>query len=282
MAGKKYLGSVIPFVFDIAKAMCTETKAEAIGMLTGGDEIIEGYGNNIPGAIKLSAEDVEKLGFKVNFYLKQNSNLCPDDLDNSVVMIASIQHKDAYGCLVADGLTRQLDPITEIQTSTIITKIVAEEIPGAYGNNYDMSKLMEGSSTRVDDIIKQKIEDKKIRDEKIAKYEANPELAQKHTKKAIENLRLKHQIFLKKEMKTQEDVNDFNQHLLRLMENILEINNLKSFKDLREVPVIKEELDKGGNLGDILAKLSTMEDAFNKSREQKNLVPETIGEEITK
>jgi len=44
-------------------------------------------------------------------------------------------------------------------------------------------------------------------------------------------------------MKTQEDVNVFNQHLLRLMENILEINNLKSFKDLREVPVIKEELD---------------------------------------
>ena len=138
---------------------------------------------------------------------------------------------------------------------------------------------MEGSSLRIDDIIKKKIEDKQIRDEKIAKYEANPELAQKHTKKAIENLRLKHQIFLKKEMKTQNDVNEFNQHILRLMENILEINNLKSFKDLRDVPVIKEELDKGGNLGDILAKLAAMEDTFNKSRQQRDLIPETISEE---
>lgn len=279
MASKKYLGSIIPFVLDIAKAMDTETKAEAIGLLTGGDEVISGYGENIPGAIKLSQEDIEKLGFKINFYLKQHSSLCPDDLDNSVVLVASIQHRDAYGCLVADGLTRQLDPVTEIQTSTIITKIVAEEIPGAYGDSYDMDKLMEGSSLRIDDIIKKKIEDKQIRDEKIAKYEANPELAQKHTKKAIENLRLKHQIFLKKEMKTQNDVNEFNQHILRLMENILEINNLKSFKDLRDVPVIKEELDKGGNLGDILAKLAAMEDTFNKSRQQRDLIPETISEE---
>ena len=279
MASKKYLGSIIPFVLDIAKAMNTETKAEAISLLTGGEEVISGYGENIPGAIKLSQEDIEKLGFKINFYLKQHSSLCPDDLDNSVVLVASIQHRDAYGCLVADGLTRQLDPVTEIQTSTIITKIVAEEIPGAYGDSYDMDKLMEGSSLRIDDIIKKKIEDKQIRDEKIAKYEANPELAQKHTKKAIENLRLKHQIFLKKEMKTQNDVNEFNQHILRLMENILEINNLKSFKDLRDVPVIKEELDKGGNLGDILAKLAAMEDTFNKSRQQRDLIPETISEE---
>lgn len=279
MASKKYLGSIIPFVLDIAKAMNTETKVEAIGLLTGGEEVISGYGENIPGAIKLTQEDIEKLGFKINFYLKQHSSLCPDDLDNSVVLVASIQHRDAYGCLVADGLTRQLDPVTEIQTSTIITKIVAEEIPGAYGDSYDMDKLMEGSSLRIDDIIKKKIEDKQIRDEKIAKYEANPELAQKHTKKAIENLRVKHQIFLKKEMKTQNDVNEFNQHILRLMENILEINNLKSFKDLRDVPVIKEELDKGGNLGDILAKLAAMEDTFNKSRQQRDLIPETISEE---
>ena len=97
MASKKYLGSIIPFVLDIAKAMDTETKAEAIGLLTGGDEVISGYGENIPGAIKLSQEDIEKLGFKINFYLKQHSSLCPDDLDNSVVLVASIQHRDAYG-----------------------------------------------------------------------------------------------------------------------------------------------------------------------------------------
>lgn len=279
MASKDYLGSVIPFVMDISKALNAKDKAEAIGMLEGGI-VIEGFGTNIPGAIKLTPADVEKLGFEINFYIKQSSPLCPDDLDDSVVLVASIQHKEARKALVADGLTRQLDPITEIQTSAIITKIVAEEIPNAYGANYDISKMLESSSARIDDIIKQKIENKKIRDAKIAKYEANPELAQKHTKKALENLRLKHQIFEKKAMKSQDEVNDFNNHLLRLMENILEINNLKSFKDLRKVPVIKEELDKGGNLGDVLAKLASLEDVFNKSREQKNLIPEAISEEI--
>lgn len=277
MASKKYLGSIIPFVLDLAKALGVGTKEEALRKLKGDGSnlVIKGSGN-VPDAIKLSVQDVVDLGFDVNFYLKSATKLCPDDLDNSAVIIASIQHRDPVGCLVADGLTRQLDPITEIEASTIMTKIVATEIPDAYGVNYDLEKLLIVSSERIDEIIKRKIEDKKIRDAKIAKYEKDPELAQKHSRKALENLKLKHKVLESKNAKTADDINEFNNHLLRLIENILDINGLKSFKDLKKVPVIAEELARGGSFKDILEKLANMEE-LNKIREQRELgIPEGI------
>lgn len=271
----RHLNSIFPIVANLAKLFGTDTKQEFIDKLNSLNTMKIESGessflleereqcdentmvkNHIPGATEIPLQMLLDAGFTVKAYLKDATPECVDDKNNSGVIILNIQHEDPTKSQMVDGLSFQLDTVSEIEVSTLSTIILDKEKPGIYGPKYDLNHLRKVSSLRIRDAIIEKEEAKRIRDEKIAEYEKNPELREKHTKKAFENLKFKHSQL--KDKNTADKSAEFTKGALSILGQIAGINNLKSFEDLKNIPIFKKEIENGGSFGELLTKFCDM------------------------
>lgn len=267
---KKYLNSIIPFVAVIPKLFGTETKAAFRESLDQSkrveiakeftlidEEKIEELGlgeavavaNKIPGATEIPLQTLLDAGFTVKAYLKDDTEDCPDDRRESGIIILSIQHTDPSASFLQDCFSTKVHKVTEVEIATLNSAIVASEVPGAFGKQYEMDKLFKASNFK---LIEYKLEDdinNRIRAEKVAQYQKNPELAEKHTKKNLDKLRFKHQQFEKGVLPKE---NTFQDEVLKVLGEIAGIHDLKSFDDLKDIPLFKQELEKGGSFSELL------------------------------
>ena len=267
---KKYLNSIIPFVAVIPKLFGTETKVAFRKSLDSSkrielpkelvlaeeekyDELGLGEAtvmeNKIPGATEIPLQTLLDAGFTIKAYLKDDTAECPDDRRESGIVIISIQHTHPQESFLQDCFSTKVHKVTEVEISTLNSAIVATEVPGAFGQGYEMEKLYKASNLK---LLEYKLEEEvnaKIRAEKVAQYQKNPELAEKHTKKALEKLKFKHQQFEKGIVPKE---NTFQDEVLKVLGEIAGIHDLKSFDELKEIPLFKQELEKSGNFADLL------------------------------
>ena len=208
--------------------------------------------NLIPGAREIPLQKLFDAGFTIKAYLKEDSEFCVDDLQGSGVIILNIQHEDPNKALLVDGYSMQFDPITEIQIATLNTLILDNEKPGLFGKKYDISEAVKVGSMKIRDILLEREEAKRIRDERLQKYRENPELQNRDTKKLLENLKHKYNT-----LKNKEDANlsqEFTKGALNILGSIAGINDLKSFDDIKNIPIFKAELDKNTSFSGLLNK----------------------------
>ena len=212
--------------------------------------------NLIPGAREIPLQKLFDAGFTIKAYLKEDSEFCVDDLQGSGVIILNIQHEDPNKALLVDGYSMQFDPITEIQIATLNTLILDNEKPGLFGKKYDISEAVKVGSMKIRDILLEREEAKRIRDERLQKYRENPELQNRDTKKLLENLKHKYNT-----LKNKEDANlsqEFTKGALQILGSIAGINDLKSFDDIKNIPIFKAELDKNTSFSGLLNKFCEM------------------------
>ena len=270
----KHLNTIFPIVGIIPKLFGTETKEEFRSKLLETDiksslkdefelgeaEVINEnettVKNYIPGATQIPLQMLLDAGFTINAYLKDDTEDCIDDKKGSGVIIVSIQHEDPRKAYLTDGFSMNLDPITEIEVSTLSTLILGKEVPGVFGPKYDLNELAKTSSLRIRDILLDRAEARRLRQEKIDEYNKNPELREKHTKKAFENLKFKFSQI--KDKKDADKSAEFTKGALSILGQIAGINNLKSFDELKSIPMFKKEIDAGGSFGELLIKFSDM------------------------
>lgn len=277
---KKYLNSIVPFVAVIPKLFGTETKEAFRKSLVGGRvvtlpetlkldeaEQLKELGleetteikNTVPGAIEIPLQKLFDAGFKITAYLKDDTEACPDDRKESGIIVVSIQHEDTSKSFLQDCFSTKVHKVTEIEISTLNSAIVAAEVPGAFGNNYDMDKLYKAANFK---LLEYKMEDEinsKIRAEKVAQYKKNPEMAEKHTKKALEKLKFKHSQFEKGIVPKE---TTFQDEVFKVLGEIAGIHDLKSFDELKEIPLFKAELEKSGNFADLLDRFSKLAESL--------------------
>lgn len=281
---KKYLNSVIPFVAVIPKLFGTATKDEFRKKLLdrGSKKLtlpttldlaeeeqirelklhgVKTIDNLVPGAIEIPMDMILESGFSIKFYLKDDTVDCPDDKKESGIIMASIQHNDTKRSFLQDSFSTKFHKVTEIEVATLNSVIVADEIPDAFGKNYEMDKLYKASNFK---LLEFKLEDeinKRVREEKIRLYQANPEMAEKHTKKALEKLKFK----LAQSAKgiAPKDTT-FTDEVLRVLGEVAGIHNLDSFDQLKDIPMFKNEIDKGGSFAELLERFSNLAESLPK------------------
>lgn len=276
---KKFLNSVFPISAEIGKLYNKETVEEVRAELKqSGNHIINGS-DLIPGAVEIPLEKMIDAGFSVRFFLKDNTESVVDKF-NSGIIIASIQHNDVTSASVIDGFSFNFDPRSEVEISTLTSAIVYDTVPGAFGGDYDINKLFASSSDKIRDLIQEAELNRKIREEKVRIYEANPKLAQKHTKKALDKLKFKHNELLHLKSKDLNAVKAFQLQAVTIIGEIFGMNGLKSFEDLKRIPEIKAELDKGGNLAEVIERISEVVAVKNKSNETLIEDKSTLSKEV--
>ena len=296
---RRHLGTIFPIMAIIPKLFGTKTKQEFIDSLAGNDEIIlpksftlddaeklndleledsNTIPNHIPGAIEIPLQKLFDAGFNIKCYLKQPTENCLDDKNEAGVLMFNIQHEDPTKSFMIDGFSTQLDSISEIEIATLNAVILNHERPGVFGERYDINRALKAGSIGIRDILLERAEARKIREAKIEEYNANPELRDKHTKKAVENLRFK----FNKAKTTDADLSsEFTKEALKILGMVAGINNLTSFEELKAVPLFKQEIDKGGSFAELLTKFCDMtkalpglEDQSKVSNESEHLVAE--------
>ena len=284
----KYLNSVFPVVGLISKLFGVESKEsfkekllpvvlqkdldnikefnlDEAEIVNEGETTVSNY---IPGAREIPMQLLLDSGFTIKAYLKEDSENCIDDKKDSGVIIFSIQHSKTEESRLVDGFSVNLDPITEIEVATLSTLLLDKEIPGVYGEKYDLNTLVKKSSLKVRDILLDREEARRIRQEKIDEYNKNPELREKHTKKAFENLKFK---FSQMKNKNEADKSaEFTKGALQVLGQIAGINNLKSFDDLKNIPLFKKEIDAGGTFAELLDKFCNMAEALVPKEKTEN------------
>ena len=208
--------------------------------------------NLIPGAKEIPLQMLLDAGFSIKAYLKDETENCFDDLKDSGVLIINIQHEDPNKSLLVDGFSMQFDAITEIEVANLNALILNDWKPGIFGETYELDKAIKVGSMKIRDILLEREEAKKIRDEKIQKYKNDPELQKRDTKKLLENLKFKYKTLANKNEADQSQV--FTQGALKILGDIAGINNLTSFDDLKNIPIFKQEIEKGGSFADQLNK----------------------------
>ena len=298
---KRHLKTIFPVMAIIPKLFGTKTKQEFVDSLAGNHEIkladsfelndaekvndleledSDRIKNHIPGAIEIPLQTMYNAGFTFNCYLKQPTENCIDDKNEAGVIIISIQHKDPNRSFLIDGFSTQLDAITEIEVATLNAAIIDDQTPGIFGEKYDLGQSQKVGSIRIRDILLEREEARKIREKKIEEYNANPELREKHTKKAVENLKFKFQS--NKNKGNGDHSKEFTEAALKILGTIAGINNLKTFDELKNIPVFKKEIDAGGSFAELLTKFCEMTKALpgmegqepNVSNESEHLVAE--------
>ena len=264
---KKYMNTVFPIIGKIDTLFNVSSKDELRKELTNhvnnkseefelkdsekidDNNIIK---NAIPGAKEIPLERFLDAGFSIKVYLKDDSENCIDDKNGSGVLMISIQHEDPNKNLLVDGFSMQFDAITEIEIATLNTLLLDSWKPGIFGEKYDINEALKVGSLKIRDILLEREEAKKIREEKIETYKNNPELQKKDTKKLLENLRYK---FNQLKDKTEVDKSqEFTKGALKILASIAGINNIGSFDEVKNIPIFKEELEKGGSFSDLLNK----------------------------
>ena len=208
--------------------------------------------NLIPGAKEIPLQMLLDAGFSIKAYLKDETENCFDDLKDSGVLIINIQHEDPNKSLLVDGFSMQFDAITEIEVANLNALILNDWKPGIFGETYELDKAIKVGSMKIRDILLEREEAKKIRDEKIQKYKNDPELQKRDTKKLLENLKFKYKTLANKNEADQSQL--FTQGALKILGDIAGINNLTSFDDLKNIPIFKQEIEKGGSFADQLNK----------------------------
>jgi hypothetical protein len=208
--------------------------------------------NLVPGAKEIPLQMLLDAGFSIKAYLKDETKNCLDDYKDSGVIIINIQHEDPNKALLADGFSMQFDAITEIEVANLNALILNDWKPGIFGANYKLDKALKVGSMKIRDILLEREEAKKIREERIQKYLNDPELQKKDTKKLLENLKFKYKTLAAKNDADQ--TQQFTQGALKILGDIAGINDLKSFDDLKNIPVFKQEIEKGGSFADQLNK----------------------------
>lgn len=277
---KRHLNTIFPVMAVIPKLFGTKTKKEFVDSLAGNHEITGPISfdlneaemvndleledstkikNHIPGAIEIPLQRLVDAGFTIKCYMKQSTENCIDDKNEAGVLIFSIQHSNPNESFMVDGFSTQLDTISEIEIATLNAAILNDEQPGIFGEKYDIEQAQKVGSIRIRDILLEREEARKIREKKIEEYNANPELREKHTKKAVENLKFK----FKSAQKGNGDLSkDFTEAALKILGTVAGINNLKSFDELKEIPVFKKEIDAGGSFAELLGKFCEMTKAL--------------------
>ena len=277
---KRHLNTIFPVMAVIPKLFGTKTKNEFVDSLAGNHEITGPISfdlneaemvndleledsakikNHIPGAIEIPLQRLFDAGFTIKCYMKQSTENCIDDKNEAGVLIFSIQHSNPNESFMVDGFSTQLDTISEIEIATLNAAILNDEQPGIFGEKYDIEQAQKVGSIRIRDILLEREEARKIREKKIEEYNANPELREKHTKKAVENLKFK----FKNSQKSNGDLSkDFTEAALKILGTVAGINNLKSFDELKEIPVFKKEIDAGGSFAELLGKFCEMTKAL--------------------
>ena len=273
---KRHLSTVFPIMAVIPKLFGTATKEEFIESLAGNHTIelpksfaldeneklndleledVNNIDNLIPGAIEVPLQRLFDAGFTIKCYLKQPTENCVDDKNGAGVLVFNIQHQNPNESYMMDGFSIQLDAISEIEIATLNAVILNDEQPGIFGEKYEINKALKAGSIKIRDILLEREEAKKIREKKIEEYNANPELREKHTKKAVENLKFK---FKTTQTKDGDISKEFTQAALSILGTVAGINNLKSFDQLKEIPIFKKEIDAGGSFAELLNKFCEM------------------------
>lgn len=278
---KRHLNTIFPIMAIIPKLFGTKTKQEFVDSLAGNKELklpisfelndtekvndleledSNKINNLIPGAIEIPLQKLFEAGFTFKCYLKQSTENCVDDKNEAGVLIFNLQHSNPNGSFMIDGFSTQLDAISEIEIATLNAVILNDEQPGIFGEKYDLEQAQKVGSIRIRDILLEREEARKIREKKIEEYNANPELREKHTKKAVENLKFK---FKSAQAKGSADFSkEFTDSALKILGTVAGINNLKSFDELKEIPVFKKEIDAGGSFAELLTKFCDMTKAL--------------------
>ena len=212
--------------------------------------------NLIPGAIEVPLQKLFDAGFTIKCYLKNDTENCIDDKNESGILIFNLQHVDPSKSSMIDGYSMNFDPISEIEITTLNAAILLDEKPGLFGEKFKLDEAMKHSSIRIRDIILEREESRKILLAKIEEYNKNPEKREKDTKKAFENLKFKYTQLKNKE--NADKSQEFTKGALQILGSIAGINNLKSFDELKNIPVFKKELDAGGSFADLLNRFCDM------------------------
>lgn len=262
---KNYMNTIFPFIGIIPSLFGEESKdslrAKLDASISSGPEQFElkesekvdetpTINNLIPGAKEIPLQMLIDAGFSIKAYLKDDSENCLDDKNGSGVIILNIQHEDPNKHLLSDGFSMQFDAITEIEIATLNTLILDSFKPGILGANYDINEAVKVGSLKIRDILLEREEAKKIREETLLKYSNDPDLQKKDTKRLLENLKFKHKQIANK--KDADKSQEFTAGALKILASIAGINNLKSFDDIKDIPLFKEELEKGGSFSDLL------------------------------
>lgn len=288
---KRHLNTIFPIMAIVPKLFGTSTKQEFIDSLAGNHEIkvqdsfelseaervndleledAERINNMIPGAIEIPLQKLFDAGFTIKCYLKQPTENCLDDRNEAGVLLFNIQHQNPNASFMVDGFSTQLDAISEIEIATLNATILNDEQPGILGAKYDIGLAQKAGSIRIRDILLERAEAKMIRERKIEEYNANPELRDKHTKKAVENLKFK---FKQNQTKGNGDLSkEFTESALKILGTVAGINNLKSFDELKEIPVFKKEIEAGGSFAELLGKFCDMTNALPGMEAQEPIV----------
>lgn len=262
---KRFLNSIFPLSAEIGKLFGKNTVKEVREELKQENTIIT-CGDLIPGAVEIPLQKMLDAGFNIRFFLKDDTGSASDKFESGII-IASIQHNDVDSATIVDGFSFNFDPRSEVEIATLSSAIVKEMVPKAFGETYDINKLFKSSSDKIRELMDEAEMNKKIRDEKVRLYEADPSLAQKHTKKAIANLKFKHQTLMKSKTNDLSLVKDFQMQAVKILGEIFGMNGLKTFEDLKKIPEIKAELDKGGNLAEVIERLSEVVSVKTKNNE---------------
>lgn len=212
--------------------------------------------NAIPGAIKIPLQYMLDAGFTIDFYLKDDTENCIDDKNGSGIIIMNVQHENPKASSLIDGYSINFDPISEIEIATLNSVILDYQIPGVFGKKYDINEAMKHSSIRIRDIILEREETRKLMLAKLEEYNKNPEKREKDTKKAFENLKFKWSTL--KNKADADKSQEFTQGALKILGGIAGINNLKSFDELKNIPIFKKEIDAGGSFAELLDKFCSM------------------------
>ena len=213
--------------------------------------------NYIPGAVEIPLQKLFDAGFTINCYLKDSTEDCLDDRKGSGVLVFNIQHNNPDKSFMVDGYSVNFDPISEIEITSLNTVILNDQKPGIFGEKFQIDKALKYSSIKIRDIILEKEEAKKALLAKLEEYNKNPEKREKDTKKAFENLKFKH-AQLKAKGTSADMVTEFNNGALKILGSIAGINNLESFDQLKDLPIFKDEIAKGGSFGELLNKFCDM------------------------
>lgn len=257
-----YLNSVFAMVGKMTEIFKRDSVEKILEEYKDAPRIVGG--KNIPDLIEVPLQTLLDNGFTIKTYIKTPTDSSVD-LANCGAIIFNIQHEDIKRCLLRDTLTTKLDEQSEIEISTAITNLIHQTVPTAFGKEYEIEKLIDHGSTLIDNIRKKYELDKKLIELQIKKYNENPELARKTTKKAIENLKYKQKMLNSKKEKTQAEVNKFQEEFLRIVGDISIANggvaDLESFK---QIPEIKEEIEKGSDISKILDVIEVLYNTMKK------------------
>lgn len=278
---KKYINTIFPLVGNIGALFNVKDKNEFREKLKDSHTITwpqkefelkdsekidehSTIANQIPGAKEIPLQMLLDAGFTIKAYLKDETPNCFDDLKDSGVIIINIQHENPEKSLLTDGFSMQYDEITEIEIATLNTLILNDWKSGVFGEKYDISEALKVGSLKIRDILLEREEAKKIREERIQKYLDNPDLQKKDTKKILENLRFKYKTLINKE--EAEKSQEFTKGALTILGQIAGINNLKSFEEIKDIPILKQEIEKGGSFGELLNRFCDLASKLPKNK----------------